>query len=159
MKIRTDFVTNSSSSCFVAYRLRDSEFCKYLTEQMEKNGFSINTEKMYHDKIILEGSSLDARINVGDETLFYTENTCTYCRNEYRSDVDNTYRMFLDEMGKLIPFEKVDDPEKLYDAFLSDLENHRLKCTFTEAMTDDNDSLESCFIHDDEEFDEYDRKL
>ena len=40
MKIRTDFVTNSSSSSFVTYRLTNSEFCKYLYEQMQKNGFT-----------------------------------------------------------------------------------------------------------------------
>lgn len=41
MKIRTDFVTNSSSSSFVVYELTDSDFCRYLYAQMQNRNYFI----------------------------------------------------------------------------------------------------------------------
>lgn len=63
LKIRLDYVTNSSSSSFVTYDLSDSEFCRYLTKRMKEMGLeyeeysydrpgshvSLNTDTLYGD--------------------------------------------------------------------------------------------------------------
>ncbi len=126
MKIRTDFVTNSSSSSFVAYNLRDSKFCKYLTEQMKKNDF---TYEKYSDSrpasyVSVHSSSLSADISCQYEDLYchhYAPEVCykweVYGGDEKDTDIRNMSEKILSLMHEFIPFEKVDDLDKLYDAF------------------------------------------
>lgn len=71
MKIRTDFVTNSSSSSFVSYNLHDSEFCRYVYEQMQKQGleYEESSYDLPKSHVSFHEDSLDADICCLDEEL------------------------------------------------------------------------------------------
>lgn len=145
MKIRTDFVTNSSSSSFVAYRLNNSEFCKYLTEQMNKNGFTY--EKYNYERpasnVSLDEDSLYADISCPREGL-YCDNYAPevycgikgYCGSDKKYDIISMSKNFLNIIGEFIPLEKVDNLKKLYDAFVNDLENGKFDCNVYMGNTD-----------------------
>ncbi len=137
MKIRTDFVTNSSSSSFVTYRISNSEFCKYLTEQMKKNDFTYDEEFIdrFPYKISIESDSLEVYMNCWCDEPLLNDND-TYIRSEKKHDIEMMSEKFLEIMGEIIPFEKVDEPEKLYDALVNDIENRRFECDLEEGMTD-----------------------
>lgn len=146
MKIRTDFVTNSSSSSFVTYRLTNSEFCKYLYEQMQKNGFTYEKHST-----IRPASSLSI-----DEDSLYGEISCSfdgtscqsyapevydgsadeYCGSDLIDDIKLMSKLFLDVIGEFVALEKVDDPERLYDAFVRDLDNGAFDCYVYLGTTD-----------------------
>lgn len=145
MKIRTDFVTNSSSSSFVTYNLKDSEFCKYLSEQMKKNGFTY--EKYSNDRpasyVSLDKDSLNADISCPCEGLYcdnYAPESWDGCEEydnyEKEDDIYQMSKSFLKIIGEFIPLEKVDDLEKLYAAFVSDLENGKFDCDVYMGNTD-----------------------
>ncbi|MDY3654860.1 MAG: hypothetical protein SO054_01695 [Ruminococcus callidus] len=145
MKIRTDFVTNSSSSSFVIFNLRDSEFCKYLNEQMKKNNFSYEQHSYERpaSSVYLYEEGLNADISCPCEGLYCDDYApeCWDGKGEYGSEQRefDVYKMstrFLDIIGEFIPLKKVDDLEKLYDAFVSDLENGKFKCDVYMGNTD-----------------------
>ena len=145
MKIRTDFVTNSSSSSFVTYRLNNSKFCKYLTEQMEKNGFSYdsrNSDRPASD-VSIHGDSLYADISCPHDGLYCDsyapevyDGDEDYGGSDKKCDISEMGEKFLDIIGEFVPLEKVDDPEKLYDAFMDDLKNERFECDVYMGNTD-----------------------
>lgn len=132
MKIRTDFVTNSSSSSFVTYRLTNSEFCKYLYEQMQKNGFTYREIGLDHPDQTLHIDENSLELYPGEPTYRMSD----YKKSDRRNDIKDAKMYFLREMARYIPFEKVDDLDKLYDAFLEDLKNGRLYCDVEIGGTD-----------------------
>ena len=72
MKIRLDFVTNSSSSSFVTYNLTDSEFCRYLSAKMKELG--LEYEEYCYDRpasrMAFDENSLDADISCVEEEVY-----------------------------------------------------------------------------------------
>lgn len=148
MKIRIDFVTNSSSSSFVTYRLKNSEFCKYLTEQMQKNGFTYETwsDDRPASEVSIDSDSLYANISCPREGLICDDFAPEVRDPEeyeevYREDLVSEdkfvmKRKFLDILGEFVPFEYVDEPEKLFDAFMKDILNDRLECDVHLGSTD-----------------------
>lgn len=145
MKIRTDFVTNSSSSSFVTYRLTNSEFCKYLHEQMQKNGFTYEEHSADRPAswVNFSNDSLEADISCPRERLNSNKylpecwnGRGKYTQNEKDEDIKEMSKLFLDVIGEFIDLSKVDDLEKLYDAFLADLKNDHFKCNVYTGNTD-----------------------
>lgn len=71
MKIRTDFVTNSSSSSFVSYKLNDSEFCRFVYQKMQENDLNCEEYSENHpgSNISFAKDSLTANISLSGYEL------------------------------------------------------------------------------------------
>lgn len=88
MKIRTDFVTNSSSSSFVLYQLDDSEFCRYVYELMQSKGLSYKERSSSRARSLLtfRDDFLDAEISV--DGLYCDKYAPEEYEPEFNVDID-----------------------------------------------------------------------
>ncbi len=138
MKIRTDFVTNSSSSSFVSYKLHDSDFCRYVYEQMQKKGLSYCAYPALVGYVELNENNLSAEIGVtaanagGDpEEGLYCDNYAPECWNWngyfnmsigsiescLADSAKETFRQILEEELKKTSFKELLDAKDWDDSY------------------------------------------
>jgi len=109
MKIRTDFVTNSSSSSFVTFELHDSEFCRFVWNKMQELYIPYEGKTHYLSEFDFNENSLSGEIcirtlyeeeMIDDETeLFYWE------EDDSERELDSDY--IADNMKDIIGVDSV----------------------------------------------------
>lgn len=146
MKIRTDFVTNSSSSSFVAYNLTDSEFCRYVYQKMKEKNLSYNeySDERVSSYVGFKEDSLNAEIsNYGwnavslycNEAYFECDWEWCCCFEMKIEDIEN---YILDESAK--------------ETFRQIINEELKDKSFEELIGDDYDDWWEC------DYDRYHRK-
>lgn len=128
---------NTNIVSFVTYKLKKSEFCRYLNAQIEKHELRCN-ETAYNRmpyRIMLNENSLYARFRCWIDGMLINENY-TYTRSEMKHDAEMMSEKFLEVIGEILPLEKIDEPKKLYDTFVNDIKNKRLECYLVENFNE-----------------------
>lgn len=127
---------------FVTYKLTNSEFSCYLYEQMNKHGFTYNGENNRRTpcKVKVDGSDFMAvmitdEVSIADDDNEYWYQS-VYLTSDWKNDIEMMSEKFLEVLNEIMPLEKVDEPEKLYDALINDIENRRFECFVDEDMTE-----------------------
>jgi hypothetical protein len=115
---------------------------------MDKNGFTYESwsDDRPASEVSIDSNSLYADISCPREGLICDNFAPEVCDpDEYEStyrddlvdeDIHKMKRKFLDIIGEFVPFEKVDEPEKLFDSFMEDIQNDRFECDVHIGNTD-----------------------
>ena len=144
MKIRTDFVTNSSSASFITYSLSNSKLCKYISQMLRAQGYDYYIESADRPKSYVEfyNDGLEADIcNYGCDSIdlncdAYDEDydLSGYGGEEKEEDICTLEEKFLDIIGEFIPCDC--DWDKVEKLFEDDYKSGKLSCDVYLGCTD-----------------------